>query len=397
MSERQHATIRRLVVENYRSLGQIDITLEPLSVLVGANGAGKTNLLDALRFLRDAVTRTLEVAIADRRGMAGIRRRELTGMLHAMHIQLFLEGPRWAGEYGFTISSGRQESYRITWEKLSVQRDGTVTTLETKDGRWLQWPSTDEQEIEVAADQLAIPTAGLLFPNLVQLLFPSLMDMFHFIGSMSFYTFGSDQYRLPQPPADPYPLDENGRNLASALRSLKETNRHRDLVEALGKVTPGIADFTVQQLGGYLVTRLLHAPAGPADAVPSFELEFESAGTLHALAILAALYQDPPRSLIALEEPDSTLHEPALGVLADVLREASLRSQVIITTHSPELVSRLPIDRLRIVENRSGVTAIGPISDVQRAAVSEQLFSSGELMRIEGLRRQPHRSELVET
>jgi predicted ATPase len=397
MSDQRGATIRRLVVENYRSLGKIDITLEPLCVLVGANGAGKTNLLDALRFVRDAVTRSLPTAISDRRGMTAIRRWSPDKSLPDVHIQIFLAGDQWSGDYGFTISSSRRATYRVIWEKLSIRKDATVTNFETREGKWTAWPSSHEQQLEISVDQIAIPDNALLLPNLVQLLFPSLTDVFRFLRSMSFYGLSSDAYRRPQAPADPYPLEEDGRNLASVLRHLKETNRHGSIVEAVGNVTPNIADYTVQQIGGYLVTRLQHTPVDGARTGPSFEIEHESAGTLHLLALLAALYQDPPRALVALEEPDTTLHERALGVLADVLREANLRSQIIITTHSPELISRLPVDTLRIVENQNGITEIGPISEIQRTAIVEQIFSSGELLRIEGLRRQPNVPELIET
>jgi len=103
------------------------------------------------------------------------------------------------------------------------------------------------------------------------------------------------------------------------------------------------------------------------------------------LAILTALYQDPSRSLLTIEEPELTIHPGALGVLRDVLQEASLRSQVVITTHSPDLISGFPAGVLRAVEKANGVTQVGPVSDAQREAIEEMLFFPGELMRMEGL------------
>jgi predicted ATPase len=112
------------------------------------------------------------------------------------------------------------------------------------------------------------------------------------------------------------------------------------------------------------------------------------------LGILTALYQDPPLALITIEEPELAIHPGALGVLCDILLEASTRSQVIITTHNPDLIDRFPSQMLRVIEKVAGITYAGPISSVQLQAVKEKLFSPGELMRIEGLRLESEASVL---
>ena len=60
----------------------------------------------------------------------------------------------------------------------------------------------------------------------------------------------------------------------------------------------------------------------------------ESDGTLRMLAMLTILYQDPPQFLVGLEEPELAIHPGAMAVLADTIKEASLRGQVVVTTHS---------------------------------------------------------------
>ncbi len=91
---------------------------------------------------------------------------------------------------------------------------------------------------------------------------------------------------------------------------------------------------------------------------------------------------------MGLEEPENALHPGALAVLSDVLREATRRHQVLITTQSPDLISRFKADELRVVERAGGITQIGPVDEVQRSTIEEQLFSAGDLLRIEGLRRE---------
>lgn len=394
MSTSRDAIITRLRVRNYRSLAEVDIHLAPLTVLVGPNGAGKSNVVDVLRFVRDALTRGLDAAVLDRHGMSAIRQWSGKGRPYDVHIQLSLQGQSWSGEYGFTLGSERRGEYRVKWEKCSVTEEGGAdgegpvpSTLETKNGKWLQLPKGAQEHL--APERQLVSTTALMLPTVGYVL-PGAYPLYYFLSGMGFYTLYPDNLRSPQKAANPAVLSESGYNLASVLRNLKRSKSPRlsSMLEALGKVVPGVRDYSVAQVGGYLVTRLHHAPAEGVDSGPAFELAQESDGTLRMLAILTALYQDPSRSLLTIEEPELTIHPGALGVLRDVLQEASLRSQIVITTHSPDLVAGLPADVLRAVEKVNGVTRVGPITDAQREAIDEMLFSPGELMRMEGLRRE---------
>ena len=80
-----------------------------------------------------------------------------------------------------------------------------------------------------------------------------------------------------------------------------------------------------------------------------------------------------------------TIHPGALAVLADVTVEAASRTQVLATTHSPDLIDRLPIESLRAVQIRDGCTEVGPVSETQTDAVLKGLFTTGELHSMEGL------------
>lgn len=106
------------------------------------------------------------------------------------------------------------------------------------------------------------------------------------------------------------------------------------------------------------------------------------------LAILVALYQTPAPPLIVIEEPEANLHPGALGVLADVIKEASLRTQVIITTHSPDLIDHFDPEVIRVVERVDGVTVVGKVQENQREIIRQKLYRPGELMRVEGLQRE---------
>lgn len=194
--------------------------------------------------------------------------------------------------------------------------------------------------------------------------------------------------REPQKPSPAKQLTEHGDNLASILRRLRESKFFPSLKNALNNVIGGILDIRVRQIGGFLVTELQHDMGGGNSAW--FDLSQESDGTLRILGLLVAVYQAPRLgNCLAIEEPELTLHPGALGVLSDVLSEASARGQLIITTQSPDLIARFSAKDLRVVEKQNGITFVGLVDETQVKAVEDQLFTTGDLLRIEGLRRQP--------
>ena len=89
----------------------------------------------------------------------------------------------------------------------------------------------------------------------------------------------------------------------------------------------------------------------------------------------------PP--LVGLEEPEAALHPAAASVLLGALREASTISQVVVTSHSPDLLDDpdIPDDSILAVESKDGVTVIGPVDEADRKVLHDRLFTPGELLR----------------
>lgn len=241
----------------------------------------------------------------------------------------------------------------------------------------VQGPSLGEENFLTAS--LTIPLLVALSGGLPQQLMLTLRDM-------AFYAIDPATLRRPQRPSAASPLHEQGINLASVLQGLADTPALEAINDALGAIVGNVAINDVSDVGGYLVTRLREHVHSQHNGERTISSPHQSEGTLRVIGMLTARYQEPPRHLLALEEPELNLHPGAIGVLCDVLQEASLRSQVIITTHSPDVLSRLPVEALRVLEKRAGATSVGLIDAVQRHAILEQLFSAGDLMRIEGLR-----------
>jgi predicted ATPase len=109
--------------------------------------------------------------------------------------------------------------------------------------------------------------------------------------------------------------------------------------------------------------------------------------------ILTALLQSPSPSLIGIEEPELAVHPGALPLLVDYMKQASAHTQVLITSHSPELLDLVDAANLRVVERGVDGTTVAPLAHDQLDAVREKLCSTSDLLRAEGLRGEGHGDE----
>ena len=151
-----------------------------------------------------------------------------------------------------------------------------------------------------------------------------------------------------------------------------------------------------------MVPGIEHKPIGPLETLQfrqemagakhpwRFPAQNMSDGTLRALGILTALFQgnrDFSPTLVGIEEPETALHPAASAALREALVRASGQTQVIVTSHSPELLDdyELSADSLLAVVSEGGETKIAPLDTPSRDAMKEQLFSAGELLRLSQL------------
>ena len=119
----------------------------------------------------------------------------------------------------------------------------------------------------------------------------------------------------------------------------------------------------------------------------TFSAREMSHGTLRWLGVLAALYQGSmlggsPVTLVGIEEPEVALHPAAAGVLLDSLRDASHTRQIIVTSHSTDLLDseEIETDSILAVVAEQSVTKIGPLDEAGRSALRDHLYTAGELL-----------------
>ena len=416
-------TITKVWAKNFRSIEHAELELDPLTVLVGPNASGKSNLLDILRFLADAARDGLEATVTRRGGIDYICRRSSPKKVFGPEIGFLYKFPGAMLEYSFSLMRQSRGEYRVKREfaRLIATDSGFDSCeIEVVNGRltkpdikmMLRNTEFTEAEDDVLATSLAsqinqhiaaldIPVLLLiaaepLLPDVLLYILRSLSNQERIIISLNLLRealrLARDNLRsigvlaiFPNLLRSPQMIADRG-NFASVLWDMEKKNQFLpELKETLAFAVPGIRDIRVKKAGSYYVVELEHERNDGVRKGLWFDLAQESDGTIRLLAMLTALFQDPAPSLIGLEEPELAIHPGAMAVLADTMKEASTRGQVLVATHSPDLINLLPIESIRAVTSEGGSTRVGEVAEHQLKSVKDNLFLPGELHSMEGL------------
>lgn len=369
--------ITRLTVSNYRSLGEsVSVDFNRFTALVGPNGSGKSNVVDALRFVSDAMHMGLSGAITHRHGIGAVRRWSGGHPFNvALRLDLLLDRAARRASYAFELRGDSAEEYKVKLEEAAIWEGSEGVRFRVESGRWVEGPSGLTPPLDDKSLALPIIGGDARFQPLV-----------HALQQIAVYAIFPDTLRAPQKYSPIKPMDRHGSNWASILKDQPRNTWKPDLIAALQKLTGDTEDIKVTQAASYLVVQFRHT--SPNKKPKWFDATQESDGTLRVAGIVSALLQEPPVPVIGIEEPELTVHPGAIPLLYDFLQEASERSQVLVTTHSPELLDRVSADDVRVVVRGSDGTSVAPMSADQRKAVRDGLLTLGDVLRTEGLQPQ---------
>ena len=372
--------IQRVVLRSYKSIAQCDIRLQPLTYLVGQNGAGKSNFLDALHFVRDALTGSLDNALSERGGLKEVRRRS-SGHPNHMGIRIdfrLMDGRQ--GWYALRIGALASGGHEVQNEECVIGGMGKGPFFRIAKGQ-LQG-SSEATFPTVTNDRLALVAASGL---------TAFRPVFDGLATMGFYNLNHKIMRELQKPQDGRLLKPVGENIASVIHHLQRVapDRMQFIKEYLQSVAPMVQGLERIAIGPMETLEFRQDVAG-AQHPWRFLAQNMSDGTLRALGVLTALLQsnvDYSPTLIGIEEPETALHPAASSALREVLVQAARHTQVLVTSHSPDLLddNSINADAILAVVSEGGETKIAPLDAASRQMLREHLFSAGELLRMNQL------------
>lgn len=366
--------VERTELDNYRSFAHAEVELAPLTAIVGPNSAGKSNFVDAFRFVADGLRLGLPVAIERRGGFNAVRHRfSHLGKGRDVRVALTVReaGVRYryaihlVGKAGGQYAVGTETCYRLGPQ-------GPEPLLQVANGRLREAPEGAVPQVD--PQHLVLPIlAGT----------PELTPIASLLSAMKSCAISTDRLREPQGPGQGNDLEPDGRNAASVLRLLAP-ERKEELIAVLGRAVPGVVNVRTASRGATLAI-VFEKLIGGEKPLP-FDAMQMSEGTLRLFGILLALHQPRRPSMLTIEEPEATLHFAAAQAMLETFEQHAEETQIAFTTHSADVIDAIDISGVRLVRSESGVSVIERVAEHSAAAVREELFTTGELLRAGGLR-----------
>jgi predicted ATPase len=336
--------LTQLTVEGFKSIASQTLELERLNVLIGGNGVGKSNLISVFKFLRNMYDGDLQVAVGKAGGANAILHfgRKRTPRLR-LQVAFAEEGVSSRNAYRAyltptdqdsfifsTESAGFQDTLRFDrpyWEEFGAGHSEAL--LAKKRGRIVTWVQEDLASYRV----------------------------YHFHDT-------SDSAAIKQTGdvADNRFLHANAENLAAYLLWMKD--KHPDHVEVIQDTVRLIAPFFERfELAPLRSTedriRLEWRERGSESYFNAHQL---SDGTLRFMCLATLLLQPELPRLVLLDEPELGLHPAAIQLLAELLKQASLRTQLIVSTQSVTLINHLEPEHVWVADRREGATEFQHLS-----------------------------------
>ena len=403
--------IESLRIQLYRSLYDITLSPRPFRLVVGANNAGKTNLLDAIHFLGEVHRYGIDVAVGRKGGFENVayrhqrrtknpiaftivvsltaselererplrstrlrkRRYDMADRLYVEHhFELKADSRAIAADFSVSLETIRLftgspsepsplASVVRRGENLDFRLDSTVTGLGSKapsvyplnDGSFQAFARESLRPLSLAIDSMGFNDALRLFAtNLSQ---------------TRLYQFSPLECRKPGVPSRYPELERHGGNLPAVVAYMQ--TRHLDewqnIMSQMKEVAPTLSDVrTVYTSDRRIALQFVETGYGRP-----WSSEDISDGTVQSLALFCALF-DPRTPFVLVEEPENAIHPWIVRVFARACQSVSDK-QVLVTTHSPVLMAHVSPEEIDVAWRAAGRTSVQPMSSLDTMAVKE--------------------------
>ena len=345
----------KIRIRGYRRLFDVEIEMRPLTVVLGANGSGKSSFLDAWSLLAASCRSQLAEKLSEYHGLNEILTRN-----HAQSLQ-----------FDVTMSSGEHHTpleydveiapkgafYEIAQENLIQKNKPNPQPF-----RHIQSAGLDIRYYDIENKKIVRPTwnHNPLETSLAQVpkMFQGPETLRERLASSTYYgpiSVGAKApVRLPQPMRPATLPGMNGEELVSCLYYLRETDRDRfEVIEdTLSVAFPDFERLEFPPVAAGILAMTWKDKNFPK---PIYMHEL-SEGMIRFLWLLCTLQSRDLTAVTLLDEPEVSLHPELLNLLADTMREAATRTQLIVATHSDRLVQSLRPEEILISDIEDGVT-----------------------------------------
>jgi predicted ATPase len=347
----RHQRLKSVIVEGFTSIRSAELALNDVNVLVGANGAGKSNFIRALSVLGRIVDGDLGLFVGKSGGANALLNDDATS---PRRIHLEVESA--VGGYSAQLVPAAGDT--LIFSEETIWRHDTGVTAELGRGH--------RETMLTAPEPLWGPEAAALVETLRG------CRVFHFHDTSRDAPVKRQGYT-----ADNLSLHSDAENLAAIVLRLRDGDpgRYRRIVRTIKQVAPFFRDFVLEPELAPDRVRLRWQQEGSDTVLPADAL---SDGTLRFICLATLFGQPELPGLIILDEPELGLHPFAIVQLAGMLRAASQESQVLLATQSVTLMNQFELGALVVVERRDGASVFER-PDPDRLSEWLAEYSLGEL------------------
>jgi predicted ATPase len=359
--------IEELSVKKYRALKDLQLkNLTPLTVFLGPNGSGKSTIFDVFAFLAECFSVGLKKAWDKRGRFKELRTRGADGPI--VFELKYREKPQTPViTYHLAIEEGKKGPYVaeewLQWRRGQKGKPFRFLDFKAGTGQVISGDMPDQQDQRIeeqlsSPEMIAANTLGQLAKH------PRVNALRKFITGWYLSYLTADNTRVTPEAGPQERLSATGDNLPNVIQYLMEQHEDRlqQILETLSRRVPRLEKVDAELLAdGRLLLQIKDAPFDRPILA-----KFTSDGTLKMLAYLTVLYDPEPPQLIGIEEPENHLHPRLLPELAEECRDASSRTQLMVTTHSPFFVDGLKPEELWVLyRDEKGYTQAKRAADLQ--------------------------------
>ncbi len=386
--------IANIKATNFKSFKEIDIPIDNFTLIVGANAAGKSNLMSIFKFIRDIANEGLTNAVDMQGGIDYLcNANSPKGTPIFISFTMEIDNRSWWGRsnnntmvaikkinYAFEITPNiKGQKYSVSYDELNIEyeiakhvKDETnkkrkIETIQAdcktqiiKKSKQSKYEIVDNlssnSELKKEEGLFPLPIRYFLSNNPIRTflllmhidyLLPPIFSNEHFISIFDF-----DPWHLKRPcqVTSKKILDENGSNLASVLQVILSNKENKQkFLTLLKNVLPFVdkmkVDKNYDQSYSYKITETYSNKA--------FYSNFLSDGTVSVIATIIALYFDNRTDIVIIEEPERNIHPKLLSKIVEMAEDVSAKKQVIFTTHNPEILGNSKIENIRFIQRSS--------------------------------------------